>query len=259
MCSALHSSFLKSNILKSNVDLTHLAISLSLSLYTHTHTHTHTHTYIYIYIYIYIYVCVCLCVCVFAWAFINSLLTNSLACLRVCLKVVSVSLYMYLSQIAPFSVSLTLSVSQSFFLTHIHKPPMPLLGLVVSSSLSCLSGPSPQAILTLHVWIDNSAPEAPHFGNAKKKKQSFFLKSHEWVSICAWLPAIKRSCVTYGLSGRFVIYPHTDAHTHTHTHTHTHISSSSWRAASTDIPDPLSLRLPIIHCLQRVFGVTSQF
>ena len=35
-------------------------------------------------------------------------------------------------------------------------------------------------------------------------------------------------------------------------------SSSSCRAASTDIPDPLSPRLPIIHRLWQVFGVTSR-
>ena len=34
-------------------------------------------------------------------------------------------------------------------------------------------------------------------------------------------------------------------------------SSSSCRAASTDIPDPLSPLLPIIHRLQQVFRVTS--
>ena len=34
--------------------------------------------------------------------------------------------------------------------------------------------------------------------------------------------------------------------------------SSSWRAASTDIPDPLSPRLPIIHRLRQVFRVTSR-
>ena len=34
-------------------------------------------------------------------------------------------------------------------------------------------------------------------------------------------------------------------------------SSSSRRAASTDIPDPLSPRLPIIHRLRQVFRVTS--
>ena len=33
----------------------------------------------------------------------------------------------------------------------------------------------------------------------------------------------------------------------THTHTHTHTSSSSYRAGSTDIPDPLSPLLPIVH------------
>ena len=35
-------------------------------------------------------------------------------------------------------------------------------------------------------------------------------------------------------------------------------SSSSWRAASTDVLDPLSPRLPIIHRLRQVFGVTSR-
>ena len=35
-------------------------------------------------------------------------------------------------------------------------------------------------------------------------------------------------------------------------------SSSSWRAASMDIPDPLSPRLPVIHCLRQVFRVTSR-
>ena len=34
-------------------------------------------------------------------------------------------------------------------------------------------------------------------------------------------------------------------------------SSSSCRAASTDIPDPLSPLLPIIHRLRQVFWVTS--
>ena len=37
----------------------------------------------------------------------------------------------------------------------------------------------------------------------------------------------------------------------------TRISSSSCRAASTDIPDPLSPLLPIIHRLRQVFRVTS--
>ena len=36
------------------------------------------------------------------------------------------------------------------------------------------------------------------------------------------------------------------------------LSSSSCRAASTDIPDPLSPRLPIIHRLWQVFSVTSR-
>ena len=35
-------------------------------------------------------------------------------------------------------------------------------------------------------------------------------------------------------------------------------SSSSCRAASTDIPDPLSPRFPIIHRLRQVFRVTSR-
>ena len=34
-------------------------------------------------------------------------------------------------------------------------------------------------------------------------------------------------------------------------------SSSSCRAASTDIPDPLSPLLPIIHRLRQVFRITS--
>ena len=34
-------------------------------------------------------------------------------------------------------------------------------------------------------------------------------------------------------------------------------SSSSCRAASTDIPDPLSPLLPIVHCLWQVFRATS--
>ena len=36
-----------------------------------------------------------------------------------------------------------------------------------------------------------------------------------------------------------------------------YISSLSFRAASTDIPDPLSPILPITHRLRQVFGVTS--
>ena len=53
-------------------------------------------------------------------------------------------------------------------------------------------------------------------------------------------------------------------HTHTHKHTHTHTqyiyisSSSSCRAASTDIPDPLSTLLPIIHRFWEVFRATSR-
>ena len=35
-------------------------------------------------------------------------------------------------------------------------------------------------------------------------------------------------------------------------------SSSSCRAASTDIPDPLSPLLPIVHRLWQVFGATSR-
>ena len=35
-------------------------------------------------------------------------------------------------------------------------------------------------------------------------------------------------------------------------------SSSSWRAVGTDIPDPLSPLLPIVHCLWQVFRATSR-
>ena len=35
-------------------------------------------------------------------------------------------------------------------------------------------------------------------------------------------------------------------------------SSSSCRVASTDIPDPLSPLLPIVHRLQQVFRTTSR-
>ena len=38
---------------------------------------------------------------------------------------------------------------------------------------------------------------------------------------------------------------------------HKDLSSSSCHAASTDIPDPLSPRLPIIHRLRQVLSVTS--
>ena len=64
----------------------------------------------------------------------------------------------------------------------------------------------------------------------------------------------------------FFVYTHIHVHvcvyTHTHTHTLIHIyiyisSSSSCCAASTDIPDPLSPLLPIIHCLRQVFKTTS--
>ena len=37
-----------------------------------------------------------------------------------------------------------------------------------------------------------------------------------------------------------------------------YISSSSWHAASTDIPDPLSPCLPIIHRIRQVFRVTAR-
>ena len=43
-------------------------------------------------------------------------------------------------------------------------------------------------------------------------------------------------------------------------HIYTYIYTSSWpsyRAISADIPDPLSLPLPIVHCFQQVFRVTS--
>ncbi len=41
--------------------------------------------------------------------------------------------------------------------------------------------------------------------------------------------------------------------THIHTHTYIYISSSSCHATSTDIPDPLSPLLPIVHRLWQVF------
>ena len=47
------------------------------------------------------------------------------------------------------------------------------------------------------------------------------------------------------------IYKYIYIYTHTHKHTHTYIYiyyiSSSYRAGSTDIPDPLSPLLPIVH------------
>ena len=54
---------------------------------------------------------------------------------------------------------------------------------------------------------------------------------------------------------------------HTHTHTHRFIkltafylksSSLSCRAISTDIPDPLSPPLPIVHCFRQVLRTTSR-
>ena len=55
------------------------------------------------------------------------------------------------------------------------------------------------------------------------------------------------------------IYIHTHARKHTHTHTYIYIYIYiSCRAASTDIPDPLSSRLPVIHRLWQVFRVTSR-
>ena len=48
--------------------------------------------------------------------------------------------------------------------------------------------------------------------------------------------------------------------THTYRHTELYISSSSsssYRAGSTDIPDPLSPLLPIVHRPRQVFRTTS--
>ena len=50
-------------------------------------------------------------------------------------------------------------------------------------------------------------------------------------------------------------------YTHTHTRTqciYTYISSSSCRAASTDIPDPISPLFPVIHRLWKVFRATPR-
>ena len=53
-------------------------------------------------------------------------------------------------------------------------------------------------------------------------------------------------------SHRFVSR-YVDRNTHTHTS-----SSSSCRAISTDIPDPLSPLLPIVYCFQWIFRATSR-
>ena len=42
-----------------------------------------------------------------------------------------------------------------------------------------------------------------------------------------------------------------------HDHLHTQSSSSSYRAGSTDIPDPLSPLLPIVHRPRQVFRTTT--
>ncbi len=52
-------------------------------------------------------------------------------------------------------------------------------------------------------------------------------------------------------------------HTHTHTHTQIYIyiyisSSSSCRTISTDMHDPISPPLPIVHCFRQVFRDTSR-
>ena len=47
-------------------------------------------------------------------------------------------------------------------------------------------------------------------------------------------------------------------HTNTHTHTYIYISSSSCRAISTDISDPLSLPLSIVHRFRQVFRATPR-
>ena len=44
---------------------------------------------------------------------------------------------------------------------------------------------------------------------------------------------------------------------YTHTHTHTHISSSSYRAISTDLPDLLPPPVSIVHRSPEVFQATS--
>ena len=58
---------------------------------------------------------------------------------------------------------------------------------------------------------------------------------------------------------RFNTHTHTYTPTSTHTHTHIYIyiSSSSCRAASTDIADPLSPLLPIVHRLWLLYICSS--
>ena len=86
--------------------------------------------------------------------------------------------------------------------------------------------------------------------------------------ICSWLFCFK-NCETFYIY--IYIYIYRMFHTHTHTQTYIYIyiniyiyiyiyiyissSSSSCRAASTDIPDPLSPLLPIIHRLRQVFRI----
>ena len=55
------------------------------------------------------------------------------------------------------------------------------------------------------------------------------------------------------------IHTHTHTLTYTHTHTYIYILSSSCRAASTDIPDPLSPLLPIVHRQGNYFDFVSLF
>ena len=46
---------------------------------------------------------------------------------------------------------------------------------------------------------------------------------------------------------KFYVSKFTDANMHPHIYIYIYISSSSYRAGSTDIPDPLSPLLPIVH------------
>ena len=53
------------------------------------------------------------------------------------------------------------------------------------------------------------------------------------------------------------IYIYIYIYTYIYIYIYIYISSSSCRAASTDIPDPLSPLLPIIHRVRQVFRVAS--
>ena len=70
-----------------------------------------------------------------------------------------------------------------------------------------------------------------------------------------------KDLMNYFLGPHQLFYTHTYTHIYIYTHTHTYIyiyiSSSSCRAASTDLPDPLSPPVSIVHCSWEVFKATS--